>query len=124
MRQVIVSILLVMLVGCDRKPSGSGGGSSREVVLYSNRDAQSGLATASTLRLLVRVCVPAHGHSDVLLSARDVSQIPPDLRTLEGSPDGRLGGVLVTEIALADEIGGSCSEAGCSPSSANTSTGG
>src|SRR5688572_6012331 len=38
MRQVIVSILLVILVGCDRKPGGSGGGSSREVVLYSSID--------------------------------------------------------------------------------------
>ena len=61
----------------------------------------------TTLHEVVRVCVPRTGHTDVRLRAHGVSELPPDLR---GGHDTeiRKGGVLVTEVALADEIGEAC----------------
>jgi hypothetical protein len=65
---------------------------------------------ARTVREALSVCVPAGGHADVRMSTRGVSEIPPDLR-YSGS-DTRFGGVLVSEVALADEIGPRCRPSG------------
>ena len=48
--------------------------------------------------------MPRTGHTDVRLRAHGVSELPPDLR---GGHDTeiRKGGVLVTEVTQADEMG-------------------
>jgi hypothetical protein len=56
----------------------------------------------------VRVCVPPRGFGEVKLRARGSSAIPGDLSTLEASQGSRTGGLLISEIALADEHGPPC----------------
>jgi hypothetical protein len=80
---------------------------SRVVRLASNLDHGEVRADqAGTARATVRVCVPEGRYADVRVRADGASEIPPDLRYAEGAT--RRGGVLVAEVALADEIGGPC----------------
>ena len=55
----------------------------------------------------VRVCVPAHGYSDVKVATPDASSTWGDLNTPPPQRPRRAG-ILLTEIALADEVGAAC----------------
>jgi Dolichyl-phosphate-mannose-protein mannosyltransferase len=55
----------------------------------------------------IPVCVPPHGHADVRVSSPTTSDVGPDQSVL-GAPPHRRGGVLVADISLSDEIGGTC----------------
>jgi hypothetical protein len=82
--------------------------SSREVNVSSNLGHVAGQAMPNTtLHEVVRICVPPDGYTDVRLHAVGLSPLPPDLR---GGHDTeiRKGGVLVTEVALSDELGPPC----------------
>jgi len=70
---------------------------------------QTGTATDdATSFARVEVCVPAHGFSEVRLSTPIRGPIPGDLSSEQASVSPRHGGIDVNDIALADEIGGSC----------------
>ncbi|HWB23694.1 MAG TPA: hypothetical protein VG652_12510 [Gaiellaceae bacterium] len=56
----------------------------------------------------IEVCVPAHGYSDVSVSTPVRASIPGDLSNVQASVSPREGGIEINDIALADEIGGSC----------------
>ena len=87
----------------------------RAVHIASNLERTSGDAgSGETLHTGIAVCVPAGGYADVTIRADGTSPLPPDLRfDYETAP--RRGGVLVTEIALADEIGPRCTPGGKLP---------
>jgi hypothetical protein len=65
-----------------------------------------GVASHDTVFPGIRVCVPAGGYADVRLQASGTSAIPGDLATLAASLQPRAGGVFVSQIGLADELGG------------------
>ena len=81
---------------------------SRPVTLTSNHAHWHGSATASTTWGAVSVCVPAHGYADVTLRTPAREVIPGDLSTWADSSGSRIGGVFLSQISLADEIGGTC----------------
>jgi hypothetical protein len=56
----------------------------------------------------VHVCVPARGFTEVRLTTPDSSWIPGDQRDEPSSGVERRGGLYLSEIALADEIGPAC----------------
>jgi MFS family permease len=56
----------------------------------------------------IAVCVPAHGFADVRISTPDHSPVYGDMRDQSSVGIGREAGVLLTEVALADEIGPRC----------------
>ena len=56
----------------------------------------------------IDVCVPATGHTDVQLSTPVTSLVYGDLRNPNALWIERQAGVLLTEIAEADEPGGPC----------------
>ena len=78
------------------------------MTLTSNHARWHGSATASTTWGAVSVCVPAHGYADVILRTPAREVIPGDLRTWADSSGSRIGGLFLSQISLADEIGGSC----------------
>jgi hypothetical protein len=80
----------------------------RRVEIASNLERWEGTATADTQRHAILFCVPADGFAEVTVRADGSSEIPPDLRTLEGQDQPRQGGIFLSEIALADEIGEAC----------------
>jgi hypothetical protein len=80
----------------------------RPVAIATNLERWEGTATASTTRAPIRVCVPAGGFAEVRIRARGASPIPGDLRDIGLGAAKRQGGVLVTEVALADEVGKAC----------------
>jgi hypothetical protein len=84
------------------------GVASRPFTLSSNRGAVQGVATADTLFQGIKVCVPAGGFAEVRLQTPESSAIPGDLATLATSLEPRTGGVFLSQIGLADEIGGTC----------------
>jgi hypothetical protein len=84
------------------------GVTSRPFELSSNQGVAHGSATADTLFEPIRVCVPAGGYADVRLQTPESSAIPGDLATLASSLQPRAGGVFVSLIGLADEVGGAC----------------
>lgn len=55
-----------------------------------------------------QICVPARGFADIRIETPDVSTIPGDERSEATSVLPRKGGILVADIALANEIGGPC----------------
>jgi hypothetical protein len=65
--------------------------------------------THTTFVQSVRVCVPAHGYAEVRLRTLDSSSIPGD-QSDEDSFEltDRQGGLLINQIALADETGPAC----------------
>jgi hypothetical protein len=78
----------------------------RAVTMVSNEQSWRGVTPAQQT---LRVCVPRRGFAEVRLTAHGASAIPGDARDAESaSSGGRLGGVYLGEIALADEIGGPC----------------
>jgi hypothetical protein len=56
----------------------------------------------------IQLCVPARGYAEVRLSVSGSSQIPGDLKSIVDSSQPRQGGLLVSGISLADEVGGPC----------------
>ena len=77
------------------------------VNITSSLETSRGPVSPTTVRRLVRVCVPAHGFGTLSVQADGDSPIPSDL-SVELSSEPRQGGVLVSEIAIADEIGPEC----------------
>ncbi len=70
---------------------------------------QTGTATNdATSFARIEVCVPAHGFSDVRVSTPTRAAIPGDLSSEQASVAARQGGIDLNDIALADEIGGTC----------------
>src|SRR5260221_3680304 len=63
-------------------------------------------AHVTDTRTTVRVCVPRRGFAIVRLRVQGSSPIPGNLQASGSVP--RLGGVLLHEVALADETGGRC----------------
>jgi hypothetical protein len=88
-----------------RTPAGVG---SRRFELSSNQRVVRAAASADTLFQGIAVCVPGHGFSDVRLHVEGSSPIPGDLATYATSLRPRTGGVFVSQIGLADELGGAC----------------
>ena len=80
----------------------------RPVVITANHRSWSGSASSQTTWATVFICLPAHGYTDVSLRAPVVSTIPGDLATWSESQGERRGGVFVSQISLADEVGGPC----------------
>ena len=87
---------------------GPKGVTSRTVELSSNQGGMHALVSQDTAFHPIQVCVPAHGYADVSLRASESSAIPGDQATLASSLLPRRGGVFLTEIGLADELGGAC----------------
>ncbi len=87
------------------------GVASRSFELSSNQGVVHGTASQDTGFYPIHVCVPAHGYADVRLRVPAASEIPGDLATLASSLRRRRGGVFLSQIGLADELGGSCSVA-------------
>jgi hypothetical protein len=81
---------------------------SRPFTLSSNQGTVNGVASQDTLFQGVKVCVPAGGFADVRLRVPASSAIPGDLATLATSLEPRAGGVFLSQIGLADEIGDRC----------------
>jgi hypothetical protein len=78
----------------------------------SNQTRQTGTANdQSNSFARLEVCVPAKGYSDVRVSTRSLVAIPGDLSSEGGSVAPRRGGIDISDIALANEIGGACSTA-------------
>jgi hypothetical protein len=84
------------------------GVASRAFSLSSNQGAVHGTASSDTVFKGIGVCVPAHGYAEVRLHVTGSSAIPGDLATYASSLRPRAGGVFLSEIALADELGGAC----------------
>jgi hypothetical protein len=80
--------------------------STRAVFVTSNLDHWSGTTSPATTRAQIRVCLPAHGFTEVRVRTPDNSAIPPNLL---GAGGPREGGVFIAQVALADEIGPRCS---------------
>jgi hypothetical protein len=71
--------------------------------------SQKGTATDdATSFARIEVCVPAHGFSEVRVSTPTRGPIPGDLSNEQASVSSREGGIDLNDIALANEIGGSC----------------
>jgi hypothetical protein len=88
-----------------RAPAGV---ASRPFVVSSDQGIVRGSATSDTAFPAIHVCVPAGGFADVRLRASGSSPIPGDLATYASSLRPRAGGVFLSQIALADELGGHC----------------
>ncbi|MDX6453454.1 MAG: Dolichyl-phosphate-mannose-protein mannosyltransferase [Gaiellaceae bacterium] len=82
--------------------------SSRPFELRSAQAVVRGVAAQDTVFQGIHICVPAGGYADVRLRTPDTSPIPGDLATLATSLQPRTGGVFVSQIGLADELGGAC----------------
>jgi len=87
---------------------GPDGVTSRPFELRSNQGVVRGVVSQDTVFQGIRVCVPAKGYAEVRLRAPDSSAIPGDLATLATSLEPRTGGVFLSQIGLADELGGPC----------------
>jgi hypothetical protein len=92
-----------------RAPSGMTT-ATRPYVVMADTGRQTGSASDdSTSFARVEVCVPARGYSDVRVATPGHSAIPGDLSSESGSVvTTRQGGIHLDDVALADEIGGSC----------------
>jgi hypothetical protein len=82
----------------------------RPVEVASNLDARRVAATTvQTMSIsAVRVCVPAAGFAEVRLKTSGRSEIHGDLRDRFSFSMPRQGGVFLSQIALADEVGPAC----------------
>ncbi|MBV8397092.1 MAG: glycosyltransferase family 39 protein [Actinobacteria bacterium] len=81
----------------------------RRFTVRSNLETRRGIAGAATAFVnSVHVCVPPRGSTDVTLTVQGSSTIPGDMATEQQSVGSRQGGVFLSEIALADDLGGRC----------------
>jgi hypothetical protein len=85
------------------------GVASRPFQVVSNRDVVNAVANGQD-RVVesLHVCVPASGFSDVRLTVPTASVIYGDPRNATTSAASRRAGVLLSEIAVADEVGPAC----------------
>jgi hypothetical protein len=82
---------------------------SRPFRVASNRAVVRSVANdADRVLAVVQACVPAHGSTDVRLTARGHSPTYGDPRNAGTASEPRQAGVHLTEIAVADEIGPAC----------------
>jgi hypothetical protein len=81
---------------------------ARSFTISSNEGVTRATASADTVFETVEVCVPARGYADVRLRAAGSSAIPGDQASYATSVQPRSGGVFLSEIALADEVGEAC----------------
>jgi hypothetical protein len=90
-----------------------GGVDGQPVSIVSNAQTRRGIGIpgGKTSFETIRVCVPPRGFGEVRLSTPVTSWIPGDLGDLSTSEVERRGGVFLSEIALADEIGDTCGAA-------------
>jgi hypothetical protein len=65
-------------------------------------------ASPATLFQPVRVCVPRKGWADVTFRTPEVSTVYGDMRSESAVTEPRLAGLLLVEVALADELGPPC----------------
>jgi hypothetical protein len=86
------------------------GDRARAFRIVSNRAALHGVANGHDRILVpVQACVPAHGYTDVRVTSPEHSRIFGDMTSAATfSGPTRSAGVLFTQIALADELGGPC----------------
>lgn len=83
---------------------------SRPVTVSSNAGRWTGNATNVTTRAQVEVCLPANRFTEVRVRTPDSSAIPPDLSNgVTEVETNRQGGIFISEIDLADEVGPACS---------------
>src|SRR5581483_7907889 len=81
----------------------------RPFTAVSNLERWRGLANGGDRVFnIVKVCVPAHGYSDVRLTSSGRSEIYGDPRNEVSALVPRSGSLLLTEIALANETGPAC----------------
>jgi hypothetical protein len=76
--------------------------------ISSNQGIADVTATTDTTFKGIAVCVAPHGYADVRLRVFGSSAAPGDLATLASSLRPRTAGLFVSQIALADELGGPC----------------
>jgi hypothetical protein len=84
------------------------GVAARRFRISSDRGVVKGTATTDTTFKAISVCVPPRGYADVRLQVFGSSAAPGDLATLARSLRPRKAGLFVSQIALADELGGPC----------------
>jgi hypothetical protein len=81
----------------------------RRVDVASDAERWRDTATnGATLLRPVKVCVPPKGYATVRIATPSSSPVYGDMRDLNAAGRHREGGVLLVQIALADEIGGPC----------------
>jgi len=77
--------------------------------LTSNRGDVNAMAHAGDRVIQqIEVCVPAHGFADARLTTPDAAPVYGDPRNAATSGTARRAGVLLTEVAVADELGPAC----------------
>jgi hypothetical protein len=85
------------------------GVAQRPFELSSNVARVQATAGPTTAVRTIQLCVPAHGYAEVRLRTPDSSGIPADMANVSTLAVNRQGGVFLSQIALADEVGPPCS---------------
>jgi hypothetical protein len=94
---------------------------ARLVTVASRLERRGVTATNAATRFhSVPVCVPAGGFADVTVETPDFSRVYGDMRSSSAFGQPREAGVLLVQIALADEVGLTCRRA---PRASRTSSG-
>jgi hypothetical protein len=88
-----------------RSPAGV---AERGVAVRSSLEHWRDVATGATLYHSVKVCVPPGGYGSLGIRALGRSPVYGDMRDQTGLGAYRIGGVLLVQIALADEVGPPC----------------
>ena len=79
---------------------------SRPVDFRTNLEHEGGIATnGATAYRVINACVPAGGYADYRITVSGSSPVYGDMRSQDTIGEPREGGVLFTQIALADEVG-------------------
>jgi len=82
---------------------------SRPVDFRTNLEHEGGIATnGATAYRVINACVPAGGYADYRVTVSGSSPVYGDMRSQDTIGEPRDGGVLFTQIALADEVGAPC----------------
>jgi hypothetical protein len=82
---------------------------SRPVDFRTNLEHEGGTATnGATAYRVINACVPPKGYADYRITVSGSSPVYGDMRNQDTIGRYREGGVLFTQIALADEVGAPC----------------
>jgi hypothetical protein len=82
---------------------------SRPVDFRTNLEHEGGIATnGATAYRVINACVPPKGYADFRITTPEASPVYGDMRSQDTIGQFRAGGVLFTQIALADEVGAPC----------------
>jgi hypothetical protein len=85
---------------------------ARPFTVSSNVELQPNVATnGKTFYRTIPICVPPRGSTDIVIRSPAGSPVYGDMRDASSVGEYRVGGVLFTQIALADELGGYCKPA-------------